>query len=210
MIVVMDKGATEEQVEQVIEKLIGLDFSVHRSTGAVHTVLGAVGPAELVDPEEFKVMGGVMECHRIMTPYQLAAHSFRPEGTVARFESTHAGHAEIGGRTVVVMAGPGSAEDEAQVMACAELVARSGARFFRAGGLRPHLAPQQLQSLSLETLRLLRKAADTFGLFLAAEVAESSQISVLEEYADLLLAGSRNMQNYALLKALGEPGGRSF
>ena len=76
-------------------------------------------------------------------------------------------------------------------------------RFFRAGGLRPHLAPQLMLPLSLQTLRLLRKAADAFGLFLAAEVAESSQISMLDEHADLLLAGSRNMQNYALLQAVG-------
>lgn len=203
MIVVMNKGASEDQIEQVIEKLIGLDFSVHRSTGAVHTVLGAVGPAELVDPEEFKVMDGVMECHRIMTPYQLSARACRPEGTVVRFESERAGAAEIGGKAIALMAGPGSLEAEAQLMRCAELVARAGARFFRAGGLRPHMAPRQMQALSTESLRLLRKAADTYGLFLAVEIGDVSQLPALEEHADLLVVASRNMRNYSLLEALG-------
>lgn len=203
MIVVMNKGASEDQIEQVIEKLIGLDFSVHRSTGAVHTVLGAVGPAELVDPEEFKVMDGVMECHRIMTPYQLSARAFRPEGTVVRFEGARAGTAEIGGSAVVLMAGPGSLEGETQLMRCAELVARAGARFFRAGGLRPHMAPKQIQALSAEMLHLLRKAADTYGLFLAVEISDAAQLPAIEEQADLLVVPSRNMRNYSLLEALG-------
>lgn len=203
MIVVMNKGASEDHIEQVIEKLIGLDFSVHRSTGAVHTVLGAVGPAELVDPAEFKVMDGVMECHRIMTPYQVSARAFRPEGTTVRFENARAGSAEIGGRAVALMAGPGSLEGEAQLMRCAELVARSGARFFRAGGLRPHMTPQQIQEISGESLSILRKAADTYGLFLALEVPDSPRLAEFEQQADLLIVASRNMRNYALLEALG-------
>ncbi|MBI4889710.1 MAG: 3-deoxy-7-phosphoheptulonate synthase [Acidobacteria bacterium] len=206
MIVVMDKGATEEQIEEVIGKLIGLEFNVHRSTGAVHTVLGAVGPAELVDPEEFKVMDGVMECRRIMTPYQLASRSFRPAGTVVRLESERAGTVEIGGNAAIVMAGPGGIEGEEQILKSAEIVARGGARFFRAGGLRPHLAPQQIQPLDAATLKLLRKAADLYGLLLAVEVSETAQIGLAEEYADMLLAGSQNMQNYALLAALGRSG----
>jgi len=203
MIVVMEKGATEEQIENVIEKLVGLDFTVHRSTGVVHTVLGGVGPTELVDPEEFKVMDGVMECRRIMAPYQLANRTFKPEGTVVRFENARAGKVEIGGRQVVVMAGPSSVEGEEQVMRCAEQVARAGARFLRGGGLRPARSPHQVQDLDEDTLKLLRQAADTFGLFLLSEVADAAQIRMVEEHADLLLVGSRNMQNYSLLKALG-------
>ncbi len=84
MIVVMEQGSTEEQLQQVIDKLISLDFTVHRSTGVIHTVLGGVGPRE-VDPEEFLVMPGVRECHRVVAPYKLASRPFRPEGTVVRF-----------------------------------------------------------------------------------------------------------------------------
>jgi 3-deoxy-7-phosphoheptulonate synthase len=204
MIIIMEKGATEEQIEAVIEKLIGLDFNVHRSTGAVHTVLGAVGPSELVDPDEFRVMPGVMECYRVMTPYQLSARAARPEGTVIRLSGGRAGEVEIGGARVVLLAGPGSVEGEQQLFRCAELAARGGARLFRAGGLRAHLSPLNVAAPDEASLRLMRRAADTFGMFLAGEATEAGLVPMVEEHADLLLAGSRNMQNYPLLRALGK------
>ncbi len=203
MIIIMEKGATEEQIEAVIEKLIGLDFNVHRSTGDVHTVLGAVGPAELVDPDEFKVMPGVMECHRVMTPYQRAARAAKAERTVIRLRSGRAGEIEIGGERVVLMAGPGSVEGEEQLYRCAELAARGGAKLFRAGGLRAHLSPQHLAPPDEDGLRLMRRAAETFGMFFAAEVTDAAHVAMVEEHADLLLIGSRNMQNYPLLRAAG-------
>ncbi|MGQ9918584.1 MAG: 3-deoxy-7-phosphoheptulonate synthase, partial [Bryobacteraceae bacterium] len=203
MIIIMEKGATEEQIEAVIEKLIGLDFNVHRSTGEVHTVLGAVGPAELVDPDEFKVMPGVMECHRVMTPYQRAGRAARSGRTVIRLANPRAGEVEIGGGRVVMMAGPGSVEGEEQLFRCAELAARGGAKLFRAGGLRAHLSPLNLTAPGQAELRLMRGAADTFGMFLAAEVTEAPHVPLVEEHADVLLVGSRNMQNYPLLRAAG-------
>lgn len=203
MIIIMEKGATEEQIEAVIEKLIGLNFNVHRSTGEVHTVLGAVGPAELVDPDEFKVMPGVMECHRVMTPYQRAGRAARSGRTVIRLANPRAGEVEIGGGRVVMMAGPGSVEGEEQLFRCAELAARGGAKLFRAGGLRAHLSPLNLTAPGQAELRLMRGAADTFGMFLAAEVTEAPHVPLVEEHADLLLVGSRNMQNYPLLRAAG-------
>ena len=206
MIIIMEKGATEEQIEAVIEKLIGLDFNVHRSTGEVHTVLGAVGPAELVDPDEFKVMPGVMECHRVMTPYQRAARAAKPARTVIRLHNARAGEMEIGSGRVALMAGPGSVEGEEQLFRCAELAARGGAKLFRAGGLRAHLSPVHLAAPDAELLRLMRRASDTFGMFLAGEVTEAGHVPVVEDYADVLLIGSRNMQNFPLLRAAGRAG----
>ncbi len=206
MIIIMEKGASEEQIEAVIEKLIGLDFNVHRSTGEVHTVLGAVGPAELVDPDEFKVMPGVMECYRVMTPYQRAGRAAKAERTVIRLKNARAGEAEIGGARVVLMAGPGSVEGEEQLFRCAELAARGGAKLFRAGGLRAHLSPLSHTAPEEEELRLMRRAAATFGLFLVAEVTEAADVPKADEHADVLLTGSRNMQNYPLLRALGKAG----
>jgi 3-deoxy-7-phosphoheptulonate synthase len=203
MIIIMEKGATEEQIEAVIEKLIGLDFNVHRSTGAVHTVLGAVGPSELVDPDEFKVMPGVMECYRVMTPYQRAGRAAKPGRTVIRLSNDRAGTVEIGSERLVLMAGPGSVEGEDQLFRCAELAARGGAKLFRAGGLRAHLSPLRLTAPEPDVLALMRRAADTFGMFLAGEVTEASHVPVVEEHADVLLIGSRNMQNYPLLRAAG-------
>src|SRR5262249_25128536 len=128
MIVVMNEGATEAQVQAVIDKLIRLDFNVHRSTGVAHTVLGGVGPEDAVEPAEIAVMPGVMDCRRIMSAYKLASRAFRPQGTVVRV-----GDIEIGGNQVVVMAGPCSVESEAQIEESAALVAAAGARVIRGG-----------------------------------------------------------------------------
>src|SRR5574341_1120542 len=106
MLVVMQEGATEAQIQAVIDRLVSLGFAVHRSTGVVHTVLGGVGPAAHFDPADFEVMEAVKEAHRIMSPYKLASRSFRPAGTVVR-----SGPVEIGAGKVVVMAGPCSVEN---------------------------------------------------------------------------------------------------
>src|SRR5947209_12973409 len=101
MLVVMQEGATEAQIQTVIDRLVGMGFNVHRSTGVVHTVLGGVGPMDDFDPAAFEVMEGVKECHRIMSPYKLASRSFRPGGTTVK-----AGDVEIGREKVIIMAGP--------------------------------------------------------------------------------------------------------
>src|ERR1700688_2653382 len=109
MLVVMQQGATDEQIQAVIDRLVSLGFTVHRSTGVMHTVLGGVGPVEDMDPADFEVMDGVKECHRIVSPYKLASRHFKPQGTVVRIDNL-----EIGGPKVVVMAGPCSVESEEQ------------------------------------------------------------------------------------------------
>ncbi|WP_321477155.1 3-deoxy-7-phosphoheptulonate synthase [uncultured Paludibaculum sp.] len=204
MIVVMEQGATEEQIQNVITKLVNLEFSVHRSTGVVHTVLGGVGPAELVDPEEFRVMDGVKECLRVMSPYKLASRRFKPEGTVVRLERAGAGVVEIGGPNIVVMAGPPTVESEDQVRRTAEAVAQAGARFLRAGAFRPRNSPYQYQGLGESGLKMVREAADEFGLFVATEVIDLSQMGLVDAYSDMFVVGSRHMQNYVLLRGLGE------
>ena len=112
MLVVMDEGATEEQIQAVIDRLVSMNFTVHRSTGVVHTVLGGVGPVEDFDPVEFEVMEGVKECHRIVSPYKLASRHWKPGGTVIRIKGV-----EIGGDNVVMMAGPCSVESESRSIA---------------------------------------------------------------------------------------------
>src|SRR2546421_12067367 len=101
MLVVMQEGATDAQIESVINRLVEMGFTVHRSTGVLHTVLGGVGPVDDFEPADFAVMDGVKECHRIVSPYKLASRHFRPEGTVVKI-----GEVEIGGPRVVIMAGP--------------------------------------------------------------------------------------------------------
>lgn len=199
MIVVMEAGATEEQIQAVIDRLVELEFSVHRSTGVVHTVLGGVGPEEAVDPVAFRVLEGVKDCFPIMSPYKLASRYFKPGGTVVDF-----GKVQVGGPEVVVMAGPCSVESEAQIQTAAERVARAGARFIRGGAFKPRTSPYSFQGLGEPGLKLLRQAADAHGLLVVSEIMDHVQLPVMEPYVDLLQAGARNMQNYNLLRELGK------
>jgi 3-deoxy-7-phosphoheptulonate synthase len=199
VIIIMERGASEEQVENVIEKLVELGFTIHRSTGAVHTVLGAVGPTEDFEPAEFEVLPGVKECHRVIAPYKLANRAFRPEGTIVRI-----GGVEIGGKSIVVMAGPSSVENDAQLDRTAEAVARAGAKFLRAGAYKQRGSPYVFEGLNEGALKALRKAADRNGLLTVSEIVDAAQAPLMEQYVDLLLVGSRNMQNYGLLGALGK------
>jgi 3-deoxy-7-phosphoheptulonate synthase len=200
MIVAMQEQATEEQIQQVIDRLINMGFEVHRSTGARQTVLGAVGARHEFDIRDIEVLPGVMEAHRISSPYKLVARSFRPEGTVVKFPHGVA----IGGDEVVLMAGPCSVESRDQLFAVTESVARSGARFLRGGAFKPRSSPYTFQGLGEEGLKLLREAADKFNMLVVSEVMEISQIPLMLPYVDLLQVGARNMQNFNLLRELGK------
>jgi 3-deoxy-7-phosphoheptulonate synthase len=198
MLVVMQEGAEESQIQKVIDRLVAMGFTVHRSTGVLHTVLGGVGPVDDFDPIMFEVMDGVKECHRIVSPYKLASRNFRPGGTVVRIRDI-----EIGGGRVVVMAGPCSVENRDQIEQAAEIVARGGARVIRGGAFKPRSSPYSFQGLGEEGLRMLREAADRHGLLVVSEVMDQTQIPLLAEYADILQVGARNMQNFNLLRELG-------
>ena len=132
MLVVMQQGATEPQIQAVIDRMVGEGYDVHRSTGVIHTVLGGVGGKEDVDLEIFEVMEGVKEAHRIVSPYKLASRSFNPGGTVVKI-----GDVEIGGDRVVMMAGPCSVESRDQIDCVADMVADAGARVIRGGAFKP-------------------------------------------------------------------------
>ncbi|MGH9629126.1 MAG: 3-deoxy-7-phosphoheptulonate synthase [Bryobacteraceae bacterium] len=199
MLVVMQEGATEAQIQNIIDKLVAMNFTVHRSTGVTHTVLGGVGPVESVDPGDFEALEGVKECHRIVSPYKLASRHFNPGGTVVRIRDV-----EIGGETVVAMAGPCSVEGRDQIQRAAELVAGAGARVIRGGAFKPRSSPYSFQGLGEEGLKLLRLAADANGLLVVSEVMDQTQIPLLSAYADILQVGARNMQNFNLLRELGK------
>ncbi len=198
MLVVMQEGASEPQIQAVIDRLVSLGFAVHRSTGVVHTVLGGVGPADHFDPADFEVMDGVKEAHRIMSPYKLASRHFRPGGTVVKLRGV-----EIGGPAVVVMAGPCSVESRDQIETIAAQVAAAGAKVIRGGAFKPRTSPYSFQGLGEEGLRILREAADRHGLLVVSEVMDPSQLALVAGYADILQVGARNMQNYVLLREVG-------
>ncbi len=200
MIVAMQEQASEEQIQQVIERLVGLGFEVHRSTGARQTVLGAVGVRPDFDSRNIEILPGVGEVHRISSPYKLVARNFRPEGTIIRFANGTA----IGGDEIVLMAGPCSVESREQIFAVAESVARSGAKFLRGGAFKPRSSPYSFQGMGESALKLMREAADKFGLLVISEVMEISQIPLMLPYIDIFQVGARNMQNFNLLRELGK------
>ena len=200
MVVVMQAGSTEEQIQEVINRLVAMGFDVHRSTGATHTVLGAVGVPSNVDPRDVELLEGVREVVRITQPYKLASRAFRPEGTVVEVGKG----VRIGGPEVVVAAGPCAVESEEQIQLIAEGVARLGAKLLRGGAFKPRTSPYSFQGLGEQGLKLLRQAADKNGLLVVSEVMDPSQIAMMLPYVDVLQVGARNMQNYHLLRALGE------
>ena len=198
MVVVMQERATDEQVQKVIAQLVEMGFDVHRSTGALRTVLGAVGGNRQFDQRLLEVLDGVQEVLRITEPYKLASRTFKPENSVVSV-----GDVRIGGDEVIVMAGPCSAESEEQVEAAAAAVKRAGAKVLRGGAFKPRSSPYSFQGLGEEGLRLLRAAADRHNLKLISEVMDLSQIELIEKYSDILQVGARNMQNFTLLRELG-------
>jgi 3-deoxy-7-phosphoheptulonate synthase len=198
MVVVMKELANDEQVQRVIAQLVEMGFDVHRSTGALRTVIGAVGGNRAFDPRLIEVLDGVQEVLRITEPYKLASRTFRPHNTVITI-----GDVRIGGDEVIVMAGPCSAETEEQVEASAAAVKNAGAKVLRGGAFKPRSSPYSFQGLGEEGLRILRSAADRHNLKLVSEVMDVSQIELVERYAHILQVGARNMQNFTLLRELG-------
>jgi 3-deoxy-7-phosphoheptulonate synthase len=199
MVVVMHEGATDEQIQHVMDRLVALGFDIHRSTGATHTVLGAVGVRPDFDPRDIELLGGVREVVRITQPYKLASRAFRPEGTVVEFPNG----VRIGGTEIAVIAGPCSVESAKQIETIAARVAQSGTRFLRGGAFKPRTSPYSFQGHGEQALRWMREAADRNGMLVVSEVMDASQIPLMLPYVDMLQVGARNMQNYFLLKTLG-------
>jgi 3-deoxy-7-phosphoheptulonate synthase len=194
----MQERASDEQVQKVIAKLIEMGFDVHRSTGALKVVLGAVGGTRQFDTRLIEVLDGVQEVHRITEPYKLASRTFKPDNTVITIDDLR-----IGGDEVIVIAGPCSAENEEQVEASAAAVKRAGAKALRGGAFKPRSSPYSFQGLGEDGLRLLRAAADRHNLKLVSEVMDISQLEMMSRYVDVLQVGARNMQNFTLLRELG-------
>src|ERR1041384_317363 len=195
MVVVMRERASDEQIQSVIAKLMEMGFDVHRSSGALRTVLGAVGGSRQFDTALLEVLDGVQEVHRITEPYKLASRSFKSDNTVITLDDVR-----IGGDEVIVMAGPCSAESEEQVEAATAAVKRAGAKVLRGGAFKPRSSPHSFQGLGEAGLKMLRAAADRHELKLVTEVMEIAQIELIGKYAHIYQVGARNMQNFSLLR----------
>lgn len=198
MIVVMEENASEEKISRVVDRLVNLGFDIHRSTGARHTILGAVG-AQITDTRDLELFEGVQEVIRVSVPYKLASRAFKPEGTRIRIRDV-----TIGGEEVVMMAGPCTVENREQVETTAAAVAAHGVRILRGGAFKPRTSPYSFQGLGEQGLKLLREAADRHGMLTVSEIMESSQIPMFIRHVDILQVGARNMQNFNLLKDLAK------
>jgi 3-deoxy-7-phosphoheptulonate synthase len=200
MVVVMQEGASEPQIQNVIDRLVSKGFDVHRSTGEATTLLGAVGVHPDYDPRDIELLEGVREVMRITQPYKLASRAFRPAGTVVDLGKG----VRIGGTEVVVAAGPCAVETAEQINQVGACVARAGAKILRGGAFKPRTSPYSFQGLGEQGLQLLREAADKNGLLVVSEVMDPSQLTMMLPYVDVMQVGARNMQNYHLLRALGD------
>ncbi len=199
MVVVLEKNIAEKQLENVIKHLEDFGFAVHKSTGVEQIILGAIGVQPNFDIRRVKILEGVAEVYRITEPFKLASRSFKKDNTHIKL-----GNVVIGDKDVVVIAGPCSVENEEQIFILAEIVSKAGAKILRGGAFKPRTSPYSFQGLGEKGLKLLRQAADKFGLLVITEVMESSQIDLIEQYTDIFQVGARNMQNFSLLRDLGK------
>jgi 3-deoxy-7-phosphoheptulonate synthase len=202
MIINMAVNATEEQIDHVVKRIQECGFQAHLSRGEERAVIGVVGKSEKHrgELEALQAAPGVEEIIRITHPFKLASRNFRPEGSVIELGKG----VSIGGTEIVAAAGPCAVESAAQIGEIAERVARAGAKLLRGGAFKPRSSPYSFQGLGEEGLKLMRAASDDNGLLVVSEVMDPSQIDVMLPYVDVLQVGARNMQNYYLLRALGE------
>ena len=199
MVVVMETQASEDQIEVVIKTLNTFGFDVHRSSGANHTVLGAIGEKHGFDVRIIRVLDGVASVQRVTEAYKFVSRTWKNEPSIM-----DVGGVKVGGNEIVIMAGPCAVENEQQMDETASVVASHGATFLRGGAFKPRTSPYSFQGMGLEGLRLLRAAADRYGLKVITEVTDVTKVDVVHLYTDVFQVGARNMQNYNLLKALGK------
>jgi 3-deoxy-7-phosphoheptulonate synthase len=199
MIIVMKRKADEKQLNDVIRWIESVGYKAHVSKGVERTIIGAVGDErEKVRLKAAEDMPGVEKVVPILQPYKLASRETKDGNTIIKV-----GDVEIGGPKFVVMAGPCAVESEAQLMESAHVVKKAGASMLRGGAFKPRTSPYSFQGLGEEGLKILARARDETGLPVVTEVMSSSDVELVESYADVLQVGTRNVQNFALLKAVG-------
>ncbi|MFH1699708.1 MAG: 3-deoxy-7-phosphoheptulonate synthase [Candidatus Zixiibacteriota bacterium] len=199
MIVVMKAEATVKHTGTVLKKIQELGFKPHLSSGKKKTIIGMVGNGQKINPEILLALPGVESVVPIMKPFKLATREFKKEPTVISMNGI-----KIGGHELVMMAGPCAVENRDQIMEAAEIVAKAGAKILRGGAFKPRTSPYSFQGLGEEGLKIMREAADAFGLAMVTEVISPQYVNLVGEYTDILQIGARNMQNFALLEAVGK------
>jgi 3-deoxy-7-phosphoheptulonate synthase len=200
MIIVTRPEATEEQIQHVVDRIVEWGFKTDVSRGELRTVIGVIGPEDAIREKPIAAMPGVESVTPVLKPYKLVAREFRGGNPTA----VKIGGVTVGGKEIVIMSGPCSVEDRAQITSIARDVQRAGARILRGGAFKPRTSPYTFQGLGEEGLRLLAEAREATGLPVITEIMDTKDLALIERYADCLQVGARNMQNFALLKAVGQ------
>ena len=199
MIIVMSPSATKENLEKVIKKVESAGLRTHISEGEEVTIVGVIGDKKKIANLEMNMMEGVEKTVRITEKYKLVSRNFHPEDTIVDVDGV-----KVGGKQIVVMAGPCSVESIEQLREAAKAVKAGGAQFLRGGAFKPRTSPYDFQGLAEDGLKMLRQVADEEGLTVVTEIVDKDDLELVGKYADLYQVGARNMQNFQLLKALGK------
>ena len=199
MVIVMKQNAPQEVIEKIERKMLSLGCEVHRSQGENHCILGLVGDTRNINPSQIEANEHVQKLLIVQHPFKLAGRAFHPEDTIIDVDGV-----KIGGGNTCVIAGPCSVESEEQLMTIAKAVKASGANMLRGGAYKPRTSPYSFQGMEEEGLKLLKKAKELTGLPIVTEIMDEINFDIVEEYADVLQIGARNMQNFSLLKRAGK------
>ena len=202
MLIVMQSHATEEQIRAVCERIESLGLKAHPIPGSLRTAIGITGNKGSVDLGVLESMAGVVECIPVSKPYKLVSRDAKEEDTVLRIP-TPAGEVLIGGKHLALVAGPCAVETEEQCMVVGERLKKTGVRLFRGGAYKPRTSPYSFQGLGEEGLKILAKVRKAYGFGIITEAIDNESLDLVEEYADVIQIGARNMQNFSLLKRAG-------
>lgn len=199
MLIVMRPDATEEQVESVVQTIREMGFKPHPMPGATRTAIGITGNNGPLDPAHFDYLPGVAEAIRVSKPFKLVSRDLKHDPTVVKVLNS-----SIGGGEPVIVAGPCAVESREQTLEIAEIVASCGVKLFRGGAFKPRTSPYSFQGLGEEGLKILAEVRDRFGMGIITEVLDPENVDLVERYADVLQIGARNMQNFSLLRRVGQ------
>jgi 3-deoxy-7-phosphoheptulonate synthase len=195
----MKHDASASQIDQMVAHIHALGMKTHLSRGEERTIIGLVGDERPIEPEHLEAFEGVERVVRVLHPFKLASRDFHPADSIVKINGV-----SVGGNQVVIMAGPCSVESREQLMETARAVKEAGAHLLRGGAFKPRTSPYAFQGLGLMGLELLREAREKFNLPIVTEVMSPQEVTLVAQYADVLQIGARNMQNFALLRAVGE------
>lgn len=200
MLIVMKSGATDDDIARVVEVVESLGLKAHPMPGANRTAIGITGNTTALDSSPFADLAGVAECVRVTKPYKLVSRELRPDRTVISVGKD----AKIGGDEFAIIAGVCAVESREQTMSTARVVAEAGCKFFRGGAFKPRTSPYAFQGLAEEGLKILRDVREEFGLMIVTEAIDEPALDLVEKYADVIQIGTRNMQNFSLLRRAGQ------